>query len=425
MSNDVLLYAQVRDAFGKTLEITANDPFIQELYAFIDASSIIPLIQKDGAFILVNNDGIKPIWLIRTQHIDKVIKLFPNNIKLTQDIIAFSREEVPLKKYIGRFSKTIESELKKQKTRYSFIKIFIRLNQLPLATPSAKTALFMLNKKNKWKIGILIPEASLKNEYFSSRDFAQNIFPKKDDFDVFFHNIRAKSLFDIRGIGPYPISNNAKNYALNNIFTKISSHIDFGFYFSKKENEAPQVYNSGISSFSNGAKSPVALKDFGAKGDKNTYFFAFQLLDSRQEDVFIENLRYFFAYAMPEYDEKILLDGTRVYEEVIKPEKYTFTLLQKSMGLYSLNYNKEEVWYYQSDGKKILLSNDLGLIQYYAKKSDQKKSLECIRNDSEKYIIVKSSFIKKYIPILQGWEYLDRDMHFDLVSEDFISGCII
>jgi len=124
-------------------------------------------------------------------------------------------------------------------------------------------------------------------------------------------------------------------------------------------------------------------------------------------------------------DEKTLIDGTIVYEEVLRPEKFSFSLIKKNKGIYSFTQNQKEYWYYQSNGKKILLSNNLEYIYHYMEEKDMEKRKNCLSSESEKYIIIQSEFIKKYFSAFDNWEFSDRSLYFDFSKSDRWNGCII
>ena len=403
VSSDVMLYAQIKDSFIKNSIYEDKDPFLQELYTFANKSlgsdlaiekDIVPNVYKEGALFVVNDGGIKPIFLIRTKNPNRIEKKFKNSMEIEPDIIAFSNQDINLKKYIGFFPKTIAKQLLQYGNAYSYIKIFINLENLNLFPKNISNTLITLDKDEQWRTKIYFPKDIVKKDYVSRSHFTDSIFPKQDDFLVFLHNIPAKNALDAMGTESLFSSERVKSYIINEILPMISQNIDFGFTESSKNNE-------------------------------NSYFIILNLLESDKEDDFIQKIRTMLAYFSPEYNEKTLIDGTIVYEEVLRPEKFSFSLIKKNKGIYSFTQNQKEYWYYQSNGKKILLSNNLEYIYHYMEEKDMEKRKNCLSSDSEKYIIIQSEFIKKYFSAFDNWEFSDRSLYFDFSKSDRWNGCII
>lgn len=403
VSSDVMAYVQIKDSFGRNSIYTHQDPFLLELYALANKSlggdlaienDIAPNIYKEGALIVVNDGGIKPIFLIRTKNIDRIEKKFKNSMEIKPGIIAFSNQNVNLKKYIGIFPKTIAKNLSQYKNNYSYIKIFINFGQLNIFPRKIANTLITLDKKAQWTTKIYFPKDTIQKDYVSRSHFTENFFPQENDFIVFLHNISAKNVLDSIGAESIFSSDRVKSYISDEILPIISQNIDFGFAEDAKNNE-------------------------------NSYFIALNLLNPDTEDDLIQKIRTLLAYFSPEYEEKTLIDGEKVQLEMLRPEKFTFSLIQKSKGIYTFNQNQKEQWYYQSNGKKILISNNLNYIYRYMEEMDIEKGNNCLGSDSEKYIIIKSEFIKKYFPALNNWEFLDRNFYFDFSKSDYWSGCII
>lgn len=402
VSSEALMYAQLRDSYARPRVNNASDPFIKELYAFTDMSvgwqlslekDVLPHIKNEGAFILVDDGGIQPIILLKTKNPSAVISAFPNHLVLSADTVAFSPKNISLKKYIGTFPNTVENEMYKIKRKYSLVKIFMNFKKLNIFPGVTRSALIMLDKKEQWKFQMYLSRGIKQDRHYSQEEYIRNVSQNNENFQAFFHNIPANNFLELKNIEPF-ISSRAKKYATDEIFPAISYFIDFGI--NSNENKAT-----------------------------TTFLTAFNIKESIDEDVFVGKLQTFLAYLGPEYEQKPLPDKTLITEEVLKPEKYILKLIQKSNGLYSIDFNKDNGLFYQSSGKKIIVSNSLDAIYNYSQKKNYDTQNICGLASSKNYIIVRSDFIKQYMPLLNNWEFLNRDIYLDTSSSEIINGCII
>ena len=397
VSSDVLMYAQIKDSMFRSRANDGSDPFLQELYQYFDSTfgpsmslsdDIIPNIYREGAIILVKEGTTTPIALIRSKNIKMLQEKFPNNVVLAPEVIAFSSGNAPIKKYVGKFNKTVESEYARYGgKKYSFIKIFLNIKKMNLGLPLILSAVITLDKKERWEFEVLYAKKDSASRYLMRENYLEN-GGAKHDYSAYFHNIPAIMFMSESRAATYPLFDRPGiQYATREILPKISNFIDFGYIMAKNS-------------------------------QKDSFMVKFNLLRFTDEDEFILKLRTFLAYLYPEFEKKVLLDNTEIYEEVLRPEFITFELINKSKGLYGIHLKDKAEWYYKSDGKIISISNSLEDLD------DIENGRLPYDNKSEHFIVIKSEFIKSFLPMFNGWDYLDRGVYIERDENGKMTGYI-
>lgn len=292
---------------------------------------LFPSVRSEAAIVFVKEPDLQPIVLLETKDHAKLKKLLPEFTitSVNRDIAAVSRVGIPVERYVRHSMKRNIVSL----AHSSFIRF------APVKAHSSilgQNDISVLLKKHEgvWNFSMYPANEGLPPyEESMPRGFRRVVLENSAD-DVFGAGLPLKAL----ALYGRNIFNNEKafEYFYEKLMPKLSATADF-------------AYSADISGE---YRYVVSIK-----------------ADRVEEDELISGLKTVLSYVFPLTQEKLLPDGTPVFEERANPEHITVIYTDAYNKILYPEYLPAKQWHFNFQDGVVTVSNNFAFLHSHLKKS--------------------------------------------------------